>query len=185
MKVLSLVLALALSSASFAGQGAEAVSILSDGGCTSCAPQQSSSVDVRVRVRQRVGILARLRSKLATRASCGASCGASASASASACSTGAAVSIVPASPCSSGVSVNVAVGSGYQAWAAREAQLQAQRGRSGHVQGLPAGAAFAGVGMASVGMTVPTCTPRVRMRLAGDATSCSGGRCYRARVWVR
>ena len=74
------------------------------------------------------------------------------------------------------VSVN-----GDQAHAQQEANYMAQRGICGHVGGTIGG--FEGVGCASRGRTVPTCTPRRRMNLTADATACRGGMCYRVRAW--
>ena len=70
----------------------------------------------------------------------------------------------------------------YQGWARTEATLMAQRNYRGHIQGVPAGATFAGVGWSSGG-TPSTCTPNSRKMLLGDSTVCTSAGCFRARVW--
>lgn len=71
-----------------------------------------------------------------------------------------------------------------QAWAQREANLQASRGRMGHLMGCSPNARFSGVGMSSNPNNVPTCTPRRRMTLIGDATARGrNGMYYRSRHW--
>lgn len=67
--------------------------------------------------------------------------------------------------------------------AAKEASMQADRGRMGHIFGCPKGASFAGVGMGS-GSRPSTCTPRRPMTLVGDAVARgANGRYYRSRYW--
>jgi hypothetical protein len=71
-----------------------------------------------------------------------------------------------------------------QQWAQREANLQAARGRMGHLMGCSPNARFSGVGMSSNPNRVPTCTPRSRMTLIGDATARGrNGMYYRSRHW--
>jgi hypothetical protein len=74
------------------------------------------------------------------------------------------------------------VSRGQQA-AQAQANEQARRGRMGHLLPMRVGS-FEGVGMSSSPNNIPTCTPRRRMTLIGDARAQGrNGRWYRCRIW--
>ncbi len=121
----------------------------------------------RVRARRSARLSDRLARRSARRASCGSSQAVASCGGAAATISGATASGMPVS---------------FQSWADREVSLMLATGTRGHVQAVPSGARFAGVGWASSG-TPSTCVPASRLRLVADAVRCGPGGCVRARLW--